>query len=178
MSPEAIRKVNVIGHLNPDTDSICAAISYAYLKNLTDDSGTIYEPRRAGALNRETSFVLRHFGFEDPRLITSVAPQIKDIEITPLQGIHRETSLHVAWNLMRDSQAGTLCITDSEGDLQGLIAVKDIANANMDILDTFALSRARTKYQTWLTRSTATSSSATPMPSSRWASSPLAPRPR
>ncbi|MBR3326260.1 MAG: putative manganese-dependent inorganic diphosphatase [Atopobiaceae bacterium] len=147
MSPEAIRKVNVIGHLNPDTDSICAAISYAYLKNLTDDSGTIYEPRRAGALNRETSFVLRHFGFEDPRLITSVAPQIKDIEITPLQGIHRETSLHVAWNLMRDSQAGTLCITDSEGDLQGLIAVKDIANANMDILDTFALSRARTKYQ-------------------------------
>ena len=48
--PEAIRKVNVIGHLHPDTDSICAAISYAYLKNQIDEP--IYEARRAGALNR------------------------------------------------------------------------------------------------------------------------------
>ncbi len=147
MSPNSIRKVNVIGHLNPDTDSICSAIAYAYLKNQVDHTPTGYEARRAGAINRETAFALRHFGFEEPRLITSVAPQIKDIEITPLEGIHRETSLHVAWNLMRDTTSGTLCVTDSEGDLQGLIAVKDIANANMDILDTFALSRARTKYQ-------------------------------
>ena len=147
MSPDAIRKVNVIGHLNPDTDSICAAISYAHLKNVLDDTGTEYEARRAGALNRETSFALRHFGFSEPRLITSVAPQIKDIEITPLQGISRETSLHVAWSLMRDTVNGTLCITDMDGDLQGLIAVKDIATANMDILDTFVLSKARTLYQ-------------------------------
>jgi len=147
MSPDAIRKVNVIGHLNPDTDSICAAISYAYLKNQIDETATEYEARRAGALNRETSFALKHFGFSEPRLITSVAPQIKDIEITPLQGISRETSLHVAWGLMRDTVNGTLCITDMEGDLQGLIAVKDIATANMDILDTFVLSKARTLYQ-------------------------------
>ena len=74
--PEAIRKVNVIGHLNPDTDSICAAISYAYLKNKIDSP--IYEARRAGTLNRETAFVLKHFGFEEPQLITTVTPQIKD----------------------------------------------------------------------------------------------------
>ncbi len=147
MSPEAIRKVNIIGHLNPDTDSICSAIAYAYLKNQIDDSGTSYEARRAGSINRETSFALKHFDFEEPRLITSVAPQIKDIEITPLQGIGRETSLHVAWNLMRDTDAGTLCVVDSEGDLEGLIAVKDIANANMDILDTFVLSKSRTLYK-------------------------------
>ena len=54
---EAIRKVNIIGHLNPDTDSICAAISYAYLKNQIDNP--IYEARRAGSLNRETAFLLR-----------------------------------------------------------------------------------------------------------------------
>ena len=146
MSPEAIRKVNVIGHLNPDTDSICSAIAYAYLKNQIDSTNTGYEARRAGAVNRETSFVLDHFGFEEPRLITSVAPQIKDIEITPLQGIGLETSLEVAWDLMRDTTSGTLCVVDSQGDLEGLIAVKDIANANMDILDNFALSRARTPY--------------------------------
>ena len=147
MSPDAVRKVNVIGHLNPDTDSICSAIAYAYLKNQIDGSGTGYEARRAGAVNRETQFALKHFGFDEPRLITSVAPQIKDIDITPLQGIGLETSLHVAWNLMRDTTTGTLVVVDREGDLEGLIAVKDIANANMDILDNFALSRARTPYQ-------------------------------
>ena len=147
MSPDAIRKVNVSGHLNPDTDSICSAIAYAYLKNQIDGSETGYEARRAGAINRETAFALEHFGVEEPRLITSVAPQIKDIDITPLQGINGETSLHVAWNLMRDAHTGTLCVTDSMGELEGLIAVRDIANANMDILDTFALSRARTRYQ-------------------------------
>ncbi len=147
MTPDVIRKINVIGHLNPDTDSICSAISYAYLKNQITDTDTSYEARRAGSINRETAFVLRHFGFKEPRLITSVAPQIKDLEITPLQGIGRETSLHVAWNLMRDTVHGTLCVTDQDGDLQGLIAVKDIANSNMDILDTFVLSKARTSYK-------------------------------
>ena len=86
---EAIRKVNVIGHLHPDTDSICSAISYAYLKNQISEP--IYEARRAGAINRETAFVLKHFGFEEPPLITTVTPQIKDIKITPLPGIDAET---------------------------------------------------------------------------------------
>ena len=147
MKPDAIRKINVIGHLNPDTDSICAAISYAYLKNQIADIETSYEARRAGAINRETAYALRHFGFTEPRLITSVAPQIKDLEITPLQGISCETSLNVAWNLMRDTVHGTLCVTDQDDNLIGLIAVKDIANANMDILDTFVLSKARTGFR-------------------------------
>ncbi len=147
MSPDAVRKVNVIGHMNPDTDSICSAIAYAYLKNQIDATGTGYEARRAGAVNRETQFVLHHFGFDEPRLITSVAPQIKDIDVTPLQGIGLETSLQVAWNLMRDTASGTLIVVDRDNDLEGLIAVRDIANANMDILDNFALSRARTPYQ-------------------------------
>lgn len=142
--PEAIRKVNVIGHLHPDTDSICAAISYAYLKNQLGDP--IYEARRAGAINRETAFVLRHFGFEEPPLITTVTPQIKDIQISRQPGIDAETSLLTAWNLMRDEKTGTLCIVDGEKDLEGLIAVRDIANANMDILDTEVLATSRTKY--------------------------------
>lgn len=146
MSPEAIRKVNIIGHLNPDTDSICSAISYAYLKNQIDKSGTEYEARRAGSINRETAFVLRHFGFKEPRLITSVAPQIKDIEITTLEGIHRETSLHLAWERMRTTGSSALCITDMDGDLQGLIAVQDIANACLDAFDNELLSKSRTSY--------------------------------
>ncbi|MFZ2756819.1 MAG: putative manganese-dependent inorganic diphosphatase [Atopobiaceae bacterium] len=147
--PEAIRKVNVIGHQHPDTDSICSAISYAYLKNQLGES--IYEARRAGTVNRETAFVLKHFGFAEPPLITTVTPQIKDIEILRQPGIDRETSLYSAWNLMRDIQLDTLCITDEKNDLLGLIALKDIANANMNIFDTGVLSQAHTKYANILT---------------------------
>ena len=142
--PEAIRKVNVIGHLHPDTDSICSAIAYAYLKNQLGDIE--YEPRRAGAINRETAFALKQFGFDEPELITSVAPQIKDIEIMPIKGIDAEKSLFSAWNLMRDMKTATLCVTDEQGDLLGLIAVKDIANANMDIFDNAVLSESQTVY--------------------------------
>ncbi|MBR3312937.1 MAG: putative manganese-dependent inorganic diphosphatase [Atopobiaceae bacterium] len=143
--PDSIRKVNVIGHLNPDTDSICAAISYAYLKNQLDP-GTIYEARRAGAVNRETGYALKHFGFEEPRLITSVLPQLKDLDLKEQAGIDAETSLYVAWNLMREVGAGTLAITDSKRKLQGVIAVQDVAKANMDILDRSSLAAAKTNY--------------------------------
>lgn len=142
--PEAIRKVNVIGHLHPDTDSICSAIAYAYLKNQISDIE--YEPRRAGAINRETAFALKTFGFEEPELITSVAPQIKDTQISKQRSIEADTSLFSAWNLMRDLKTSTLCITDEKNDLLGLIAVKDIASANMDIFDTAMLSNAKTLY--------------------------------
>ena len=143
--PEGIRKVNVIGHLHPDTDSICSAIAYAHLKNQVEHTN-IYEPRRAGAINRETAFVLKHFGFNEPELITSVTPQVKDTEIQRQGGIDGEMSLFAAWNLMRETRVDTLCITDDEDGLQGLIAVKDIANANMDVFDVSVIGESSTSY--------------------------------
>ncbi|MBM6815672.1 putative manganese-dependent inorganic diphosphatase [Olsenella uli] len=143
--PEGIRKVNVIGHLHPDTDSICSAIAYAHLKNAVEHTD-IYQPRRAGAINRETAFVLRHFGFAEPELITSVTPQIKDTEIQRQGGIDGEMSLFAAWNLMREAKTDTLCVTDEENNLEGLIAVKDIANANMDVFDMSVIGESRTCY--------------------------------
>ena len=142
---EALRKVNIIGHLHPDTDSICSAISLAYLKNTVGKTG-IYEARRAGTVNRETAFVLKHFGFEEPELITSVNPQVKDLEIQRQGGIDGEMSLFSTWNLMRDTKVDTLCVTDEGNDLEGLIAVKDIANANMDVFDTSVIAEAHTCY--------------------------------
>lgn len=143
--PEGIRKINVIGHLHPDTDSICSAIAYAHLKNAIEHT-TIYEPRRAGAINRETAFALKHFGFNEPELITSVTPQIKDTEIQRQGGIDGEMSLFAAWSLMRISKADTLCITDDENNLEGIIAVKDIANANMDVFDMSVIGESKTCY--------------------------------
>ncbi|MEI3339166.1 MAG: DHH family phosphoesterase [Eubacterium sp.] len=79
MGLEEKKKVWVVGHKNPDTDSICAAIAYANLKNIIDEDK--YEPKRAGELNEETKYVLRTFGVKSPGLITDVGAQVKDIEI-------------------------------------------------------------------------------------------------
>ena len=113
--PEAILKVNVIGHLNPDTDSICSAIAYAYLKNKLGNTD-IYEARRAGSVNRETAFALKHFGFAEPELITTVTPQIKDCEVQKQDGIEAGMSLFAAWSRMRETGTDTLCITDEQVD--------------------------------------------------------------
>ena len=149
MPTENVRHINIIGHQNPDTDSICSALAYAWLKNRGSLVGK-YEARRAGHVNRETQFVLNHFGIEAPRLCTDVSPQIKDIDIRKQAGIDAEMSVRAAWNLMRDVEIDTLCIVDNEGELQGLITIKDIADANMDLFDTAVLAAASTRYSNLL----------------------------
>ena len=144
MANNTVRHINIIGHQNPDTDSICSALAYAWLKNRGSLTG-LYEARRAGHVNRETRFVLQHFGVEPPRLCTDVSPQIKDIDIRKQAGIDGEMSLRAAWNLMRDVEIDTLCIVDSGNELQGLITIKDIADANMDLFDTAVLAAANTR---------------------------------
>ena len=99
MANNTVRHINIIGHQNPDTDSICSALAYAWLKNRGSLTG-LYEARRAGHVNRETRFVLQHFGVEPPRLCTDVSPQIKAIDIRQQAGIDGEMSLRAAWNLM------------------------------------------------------------------------------
>ena len=144
MANNTVRHINIIGHQNPDTDSICSALAYAWLKNRGSLTG-LYEARRAGHVNRETRFVLQHFGVEAPRLCTDVSPQIKDIDIRKQAGIDGEMSLRAAWNLMRDVEIDTLCIVDGDNELQGLITIKDIADANMDLFDTAVLAAANTR---------------------------------
>ena len=100
MLDEKKRKTIVIGHKNPDTDSICSAICYAKMKQKL--TGMEYEPCRAGHVNAETQFVLDYFGIEPPRLVENVKTQVKDIEIRRTQGVDRNISLKKAWNLMQD----------------------------------------------------------------------------
>ena len=141
----ASHSIKVIGHRNPDTDSICAAIAYSCLKNQIDPKHT-YEPCRAGSLNRETEFVLKHFERQVPRMYTDVSPQIRDVDYRRRPGVDGEMSLRQAWMTMRDEQLDTLCVVD-EGRLKGLITVQDIATANMNTLDTHILADACTSYK-------------------------------
>ena len=138
--------VKVIGHRNPDTDSICAAISYSRLKNAIDPDRS-YKPCRAGQLNRETKFVLDYFGADLPQLYTDVSPQVRDVDIRLAEGVDGDLSLREAWTRMRDQSLDTLCVIDGEKNLKGLITVKDVATANMDGIDPYILSKAETTYE-------------------------------
>ena len=137
------KKVFVIGHKNPDTDSICSAIAYAALKNKTDDG--VFVPKRAGEVNNETKYVLDFFDVETPEFIGHVGTQVKDVEIKPTPSLDEGISLKNAWNKMRDLRESTMPIVN-DGVLEGIISVKDIATANMDIYETRILAISHTKY--------------------------------
>ena len=142
---QTAHKVVVIGHRNPDTDSICSAIAYAELKNKTSD--LVCEARRAGKMNQETEFVLKKFGVTPPRMCTDVNPKIRDVDYRQVPGIPGSTSLRKAWEIMRDQKIDTLPVTSEDDELQGVITVKDIATANMDLFDTGILAKSRTSYR-------------------------------
>lgn len=137
-------KVYVIGHKNPDTDSICSAVAYAKLKSRI--TGDDYIARRAGQINEETQFVLNRFGVEAPSYMADVSTQIKDIDIRETEGVSSSISLKKAWQLMKDDNVVTLPITDKSNILEGLITVGDIATSYMDVYDSTILSTARTQY--------------------------------
>ena len=148
----AKKKVWVVGHKHPDTDSICAAISYANLKNELEKrepdnaSRMTYVPKRAGSVNAETAYVLDRFGVEAPELISDVGTQIKDIHIRKTEGVSSHISMKKAWEMMKILNVVTLPVV-RENKLEGLIVTGDIAKSYMDVYDNTILSRARTQYK-------------------------------
>lgn len=138
------RKTIVIGHKNPDTDSICSAICYANLKRTL--TGREYQPGRAGHVNEETQFVLHYFGMDAPELIEHVKTEVRDIEIRETQGVDRNISLKKAWNTMQEANVVTLPAVTRDGNLEGLITVGDIAQSYMNVYDSSILSKANTQY--------------------------------
>ena len=137
-------KIWVIGHKNPDTDSICAAICYANLKNQLHD-GYEYIPKRAGNINEETKYVLNFFGVEAPEYAEDAGAQAKDITFRKTGGVSSHISLRKAWELMKTENVMTLPVTNQSDKLVGLITTGDIAESYMGVYDNHILSRARTQ---------------------------------
>lgn len=139
-------KIWVIGHKNPDTDSICAAICYANLKNQLHD-GYEYIPKRAGNINEETKYVLNFFEVEAPEYAEDAGAQAKDITFRKTGGVSSHISLRKAWELMKTENVMTLPVTNQSDKLVGLITTGDIAESYMGVYDNHILSRARTQYK-------------------------------
>jgi manganese-dependent inorganic pyrophosphatase len=139
------RKVWVIGHKNPDTDSICSAIAYADFKSRT--TGGIYESKRAGKIGGETKYVLDYFDLPIPEQTNYVGAQVKDIEFRQDPSVSRKISMKKAWELMKEQDVSTLSVVRTNGELAGLVVTSDIATSYMDIYDNEILSRANTGYK-------------------------------
>jgi len=126
MFTEKQKRVFVIGHKNPDSDSICSAIGYAYLKNILDKKH-LYVPARAGDLNSETEFVLEKFNFDSPMEIESLAATVGDIDLKePIVASPHDSIRDVA-SLMREKNIRTVPIVDHGKKLLGIVGLKDIA---------------------------------------------------
>ena len=137
-------KVYVIGHKNPDTDSICSAIAYADLRQKV--TGQVHEAKRAGHVNDETAYVLDRFGVEAPKLLTDVRLQVRDLDIHEMPGLKPNASIRDTWERMRQEQAKTLSIVKDD-ELVGVVSTGDIAKSYMDVYDSEILSKARTQYR-------------------------------
>ncbi len=143
------KTVCVVGHKNPDTDSICSAISYAYLKNQVqgDDGEMNYVACRAGAVSQETQYVLDRFHFRQPRYLENIGTRVKDMEIRRTPGVDGKISVKDAWEYMKTENVFTLAITDDNSHLNGLVTTNDIAKSYMDENDSAIVSVAKTPYR-------------------------------
>ncbi len=144
MSINEKKKVWVVGHKNPDTDSICSAIAYADLRQKV--TGQVHEAKRAGHVNDETAYVLDRFGVEAPKLLTDVRLQVRDLDIHEMPGLKPNASIRDTWERMRQEQAKTLPIVKDD-ELVGVVSTGDIAKSYMDVYDSEILSKARTQYR-------------------------------
>ena len=96
------KKIYIIGHKNPDTDSICSAIAYADIKNRTENH--TYAAKRAGQISQETQYVLNRFQMDPPGYVPNVGPKVRDMDVRRIQGVDSSISLKKAWTLMGKSR--------------------------------------------------------------------------
>ena len=137
-------KIYVVGHKNPDTDSICSAIAYAALKK--ELTGKHYVARRAGRLNEETQYVLEYFGVKVPKLLSDLRVQVRDVDLRRAENLNGSVSIKTAWAQMKELNIKTLPI-GRNNKLEGLITVGDIARSYMDVYDSNILARSKTQYR-------------------------------
>lgn len=122
----------VIGHRNPDTDSICSAIAYAHLKNAL---GEEVVAARAGKINAETKFVLEHFAVEPPPLVTDLYPRASDVMQAVPVTVKAEDTLRELGRVLRQHGAKSVPVVAADGSLEGIVTVGDLAKRYIEELE-------------------------------------------
>ncbi len=118
----------VIGHKNPDTDSICSAIAYAHYKN--EVLGIPAVPYRAGNINPQTRFVLDYFKVQEPQLLISMLPTLSDIMIPVEQviSLKEDDAVSNAQQVITRDRFAFLPVTGEDGRYAGKISALQLAS--------------------------------------------------
>ena len=115
-------KTYVFGHKRPDTDSVCSAIAYAYLKK---QLGIDAEARVLGDINLETKYVLNRFNIPEPKYLNDVKIQIKNMKYLKGAYINENVSLNNAFDKMHELNVTGLPMVDEDNKLKGYVNLKD-----------------------------------------------------
>jgi|SRR5215469_1251190 len=110
----------VIGHRNPDMDSICSAIAYAELKRKLGIPNIV--AGRAGNTNERVDFVLQKFGVPAPEFFSDVAPRVADVMETQVISVPHNSSIYHAMNSIEKKRMRGLPVVDSENRCLGLLS--------------------------------------------------------
>lgn len=138
-------EVYVVGHKNPDTDSVCSAVAYANFKNLLEGTDR-YVPYRAGHLNEETQYVFKACHLTPPPVLSDLRAQVREISVRRIESIKSSVSIKKAWNFMKESDVVTLPVVRNR-KLEGIINITDIATSYMDVYDNYVLEKSQTTYK-------------------------------
>ncbi len=135
------KRIYVLGHRNPDTDSICSALAYAELKcRLGYDAVA----GRLGDPNKETEFVLDYFGVQSPELIETVKKQVSDLDMDIVQGLSQSIPIKRAWNIMKKTGLKALPVIGEKDKLIGIVTLSDITEKYMDAIDNNIIADSKT----------------------------------
>jgi len=121
----------VFGHRNPDNDSICSAVAYAHLKNLTDPDA-VYVPARLGAVPNETAWVFERFGLKLPEQITHVRSRVRDVMTQDPVTVPANSTLRDTGARMREHGIRAVPVVDGEGVVLGLVSERVLAERYLD----------------------------------------------
>jgi len=126
------REIYIIGHKNPDTDSICSALAYSNLKNSLEKK--LYRAGRAGEINKETEFVLNYFAVEKPILVKNVGCLVVDAMVSDTQTIDQNAPIRAVSRLISKASARFVCVVDHRQHLVGVVTVSDLARRYLEEL--------------------------------------------
>jgi manganese-dependent inorganic pyrophosphatase len=119
--------IYVLGHKNPDSDAICAAIGYAALLRAQGHPEAV--AARQGPVRRETAYILDRFGLPAPLLVTDVRPRVADVMTSPAVTVHQDTSLYQVGQILQRESIRALPVIDDTGHLVGVTGIEDFARS-------------------------------------------------
>lgn len=136
-------KVYVLGHKNPDNDSICSAVAYAYLKNETAKNALkegkeikyYYEPVRLGPMPPETEWIFKKYKIPVPRAIRHVYGRVRDVMSREIACVREDETVMLAGRRMRKNKVKALVVIDKYGNYKGLITTRMIADRYISATD-------------------------------------------